>query len=236
MIGRRCLAGGPGRVLVLTVLVLGWITGQTRTAGAAESDEPVRPSAAYEVTSRYLKVTSATAPEFLYLKPGTTAVWDLGVAVDAPEAGEVIRSLTATGDLAQVPGALSLSVWSCDQPTVQGSCPGRSQQVLAPTPMTDLTQAAIELGRQSSDEKGWLSVHVTVSPDVDPSLDGRATLVFGASGTSVAGASGTARSGWGGLAHTGTELGPMVLLALGSVAAGLVLAGVARRRRVEVQR
>jgi hypothetical protein len=232
--GQRRIAGGSARLVVLAVVVLGWIPGQARAAGAAEADDGVRPSAAYEVSGQYLTVTSATAPEFLYLKPGTTAVWDLGIAVDAPEAGEVVRSLTARGDLASVPGALSLAVWSCDQPTVEGSCRGRSDLVLPPTPMTDLTTAPIELGRQSSDEKAWLSVHVTVSPDVDPTLSGRATLVFGASGTSVGGTTGSPPSAWGGLAHTGTELGRVLVLALGSVAAGLVLAGLARRHHREV--
>ncbi|MGP9539887.1 signal peptidase I [Brachybacterium sp. AOP43-C2-M15] len=175
------------------------------------------------------------------LAPGDSAVWEVGVWAETPEPGEIDLGLTGRGELAEVGGALAVSVDACTSPWTGGTCSTGAMEMVENASLDSIAARAgsLHLTSMPSDEQRWLRITVTLATDAGPrGLSGARGDVlieaFGAgehlsaglapSSPAAPGADGT---GAGGLASTGAGgVLPLVLLA-----SALALIGAALHRK-----
>lgn len=186
------------------------------------------------VQSTYLRLTSVSdLEEWGSLSPQRPVSWQVGVESFPPDPGELRVGLAATGDLAG-PGDMSVTARSCAVRWVAGTCASGEQPMLATTDLA--TASGSQLGEFAAGGQRWLQLTLTMlDPAATPGE--RADLVVrveGSGDSAGVGAGGESQGGSrgiGSLAATGQSVVLAPLLALAAVGLGLLLAGVARRRR-----
>ena len=189
------------------------------------------------VSSTYLQLTSISDPDQLSSMTRMNPVnWQVGVDSSAPEPGTVHLGVAASGIMI-APGDMSLSVRSCPVRWVAGACAGASSTWLPTTDLaavvaTSTAYGAHEVGSMSSASVRWLLLTVIVTSP-SPAAGDWAQLRLQAWG-----AGGALSTGPGALASTGPAEGailPPALLAFLAIGIGLLAAGIAARRRREVE-
>jgi len=179
-------------------------------------------------SSANLTLTSIGDPVLMGAMTAFSPVpWQVGVQAHAPESGVVHIGVAAAGARPD-PGEFTLEVQACPTRWVAGGCSTAPDLWM---PATDLAAAVVatdpigarELGSMGSSDQRWLMLTVTMTA---PGAAVRAQLQLWAWGAGTA--LSTAPSS---LAVTGTGgwFSP-AMLAFGSVAAGLLLAAISRRR------
>lgn len=176
------------------------------------------------------------------LVPGATFVWPVEVTADVPALDALLGRLSVAGGLARSDD-ITAEVVSCAVPWAGERCAVGEHTVLAPTPLDRLPEARSSL--QPTPRPGTTHVEVRIHVESEARIPDdagmTATLRVDASGPDAAQADTADRS-----ASTGPALGLSALpgtgggvpgyggLAVASIAAGLLLAGLAallRRRR-----
>jgi signal peptidase len=179
-------------------------------------------------SSAYLTLTSIGDPT---LMSGMTAFspvpWQVGVQAHAPASGVMHIGVAAKGT-APASGEFTLEVRACPTRWVAGACATTPDEWM---PTTDLASAVIptdpigahELGSMGAADQRWLMLIVTMTAP--------GAAVFAQLRLWAWGADSSLSTTPGSLAVTGSSgwFSP-ALLAFGSVAAGLLLAALSRRR------
>ncbi len=220
--GRSVAAGSATTLLICAALVLA----PAATPAQAADVETV-------TTSAYLQLTSISDPDLTSsMTPGASVPWQVGVDAFPPDPGVVHIGIAATGALVS-PGEMSIAIQACAVRWVAGSCStGASTWV----PLTDLAAAvapptafgAREIGTMDAASQRWLMMSVTLTAAGLPP-GSAASLRLQALGVGSPHSTGPAR-----LASTGADSGTItlpLLLAGGAIGAGLLAAGIAKRRR-----
>lgn len=182
-------------------------------------------------SSAYLTLTSIGDPVLMSSMTAFSPVpWQVGVQAHPPQTGVVHIGVAANGTPPAV-GEFTLEVQACPTRWVAGACATTPDEWL---PTTDLATAVIptdpigahELGSMGSADQRWLMLMVTMTSP--------AAAVFAQLRLWAWGADTALSTTPGSLAVTGTSgwFSP-AMLAFGSVAAGLLLAAVSRRRLYE---
>jgi hypothetical protein len=191
-----------------------------------------------------LEVVSGGGTGTHQLVPGATVVWPIEVTVRVPRLDALLGTLSVAGGLGRS-GDVTAEVASCAVDWDGDRCPSGALTVLAPTPLDRLPQASAAL--QSAPRPGTthvqVRIHVASDARIPEDATMTATLRVDASGPDAPGTGGSGSGGSGSdatltitsLANTGAQVSDYGGLAVGAVATGLVLAGLAaliqRRRR-----
>lgn len=217
--------------------------------GAAEADTDL-------ITGEHLRMQTTGDPALMQnLAPGRPVIWEVGIWAEAPEPGRIELAISGRGELAEIPGALLVSVHSCAEEWSGGRCATGAEQLLAPVSLQRIAQAepARHLATMPSEEQRWLRLEVTLQ---DPAASGAAGEVLvhavGAgeelttspgrpshdgrtSGAGGAPGAGDPHGRSGDLARTGAQLA-LPVLAGGALCLvlGLVLRGLTGRREQQV--
>lgn len=205
-----------GRYAAHAVIMLGAATSATlltiTTAPLAIASETE------VVHGRYLTLTSIADPEMRTMRPGATVPWQVGISAQAPDSGAVVVSLSGEGDDTL---QLAATVTACSAEWADAVCPGRSWRLADLNPMP-VDGAHRELLVMPADEERWLLFSVTMAPTAKPASGAGVAQFVHASGHGD-----TVTLGRGSLPDTGAT-GPQrsLLLAIGAVIAGLLLAGL----------
>jgi signal peptidase len=216
---RRGAAAATG-VSVLAIALALVAAAPPRVARAAEIETVT--------SSADLTLTSIGDPVLMGAMTAFSSVpWQVGVQAHPPETGVVHIGVAAIGARPD-PGEFTVEVQACPTRWVAGGCSTAPELWL---PATDLAAAVVatnpigarELGSMGSSDQRWLMLTVTMTA---PGAAARAQLQLWAWGAGTA--LSTAPSS---LAVTGAGgwFSP-AMLAFGSVAAGLLLAAIPRRR------
>lgn len=217
-----------GMTIGLALAVLSVAIGPAPPAQAAEVETVV--------TGTYLQLTSISDPDLLSsMTVGNPVSWQVGVDAFPPDPGTVHIGLGATGTLT-APGDWSISVRACASRWVGGVCAGGGSTWVPTTDLAGLiatptAYGAHEIGSMDASAQRWLLMAVTLtSSTATPGQDAAVRLqAWGVGAPLSTGPNGA-------LAHTGSDLDPLVPLAL---AASAVVVGIAvarfpvRRRRAD---
>lgn len=192
--------------------------GTPALAHAAETEDVITGSA--------LSLTSVGDKTLMaHLVPAVPVAWQVGVAAHTTDPGVVRISLTARGRLVADPDGLQVTVRTCDVRWVGGMCPTGGTVLLGPGPASALLTGSVALTSMPSTQERWILIDASLPANPERLPTGSADLVLTASGVgdelSTGGATGS-------LATTGTDLWTPLLAALIAVAAGLLLAALAR--------
>jgi signal peptidase I len=218
--GRRGQAvAASGTSLLLAVAL---VAGQAPDAARAAEVETV-------IQGTYLTLTSVRDPVLMStMTTGMPVGWQVGVEAAPPDPGTVHLGVQAVAPLPD-PGDFTIDVQACPVRWVAGACAGTSAVWL---PATDLAGAmtptttfgAREVGSMASTDEIWLMVTVTRTTITQPQPAQLRLWAWGA---------GTLSVGGGPLASTGPAGSwfPPMLLGGVAIGLGLLLAGIAARRR-----
>lgn len=217
--------------LVLGGAAAAWVTLPAQQAHAAAAEQVI--------TGKVITLTSVgDLAAMADLTPGVPTLWQVGVSSHTSESGTIAISLRASGPLASDDAGLAIQVSGCNTRWVNGTCASGERLLIAQQPAAQLGGVARTLGRVSTRAERWIQVTASV-PDVASERSGTSNVRITASGmgdsqVAAPGAGAGAGSGSGPLAFTGANAAPSFATAIGSVLAGLALAGAAaalRRRR-----
>jgi signal peptidase len=162
------------------------------------------------------------AGEMASMRPGAPIYWQVGVEATAPDPGDIDVTVAAEGDSEL---QLQLGFTACSEQWVDGACAG------AETPIDFAAPSLLDAGEQPllsmpADEQRWLLVTATIPEGASGSVS--VTIRANGFGDSVAVTPGTPITV---LPATGANLGWMLWLGLGLLAAGVVVARIATHRR-----
>lgn len=194
-----------------------------------------------------LSLSTEPQPGSLQLEPGHSVYWQIGVSTRSVSLASLRGELTLSGSLADAAARaatpMTVALASCSAPWRGAECPGTA---LASLPAAALDDSGMtgELGAGPTiPAKSYVLATITLPADAPESTLGQtvtARLEVTAAGEQLAGrvdavADPTTSTGamprW--LADTGSStarLARFAVLALGSIAAGAMLAAIARRR------
>jgi signal peptidase len=227
--------GAHQSTLLLVALVAG-------AAAAGVLAQPERADAApveQVIHGSVIILTSIGDPAVMGdMQPGVPALWQIGIAATAADAGTITLTMSTVGQLAQAAGGLQLAVSECSERWVGASCTPGGAVVIPMQPAAGLVGSHTRLGTLRTDTQRWLLVTAVVPA--------AATVPAGSSSVNITAAGvgdrQTAGSDLGGdsgtTAFTGVDLMLPLGGALAAIAAGLGLAGAAgvlSRRRREVK-
>ena len=137
--------------------------------GDVNSTEMPEPYTAAEaeaslITGEHLRMRAIGEPPLMRdLAPGRPVIWEVGVRADAPDPGGDL-GLSGRGELAEIPGALLVSVRSCSEPWSRGRCPIGAEELLGAESLDRIAHSAPtrHLTTMPSDEQCWLRIEVTL--------------------------------------------------------------------------
>ncbi|SDH70907.1 hypothetical protein SAMN04515691_0245 [Leifsonia sp. 98AMF] len=180
-----------------------------------------------------LVVTSGGGDITHQLVPGATFVWPIRVTADVGQLDSLLGGLSVRGGLARSDD-ITAEVASCTVAWAADGCPPGEHRVLAPTPLDRLPLAhtALQAGTVPRPGTTYLEVRIHVASDARIPDDGSLTAVMwvDASGPE-GGASSEPTLSLSSLADTGNNLSGAAAIAVGAIAAGLLLAGATRLLR-----
>lgn len=187
------------------------------------------------IAGEHLRIQTAGDPVAMKnLVPGRAVVWDVGVWAEAPEPGEIRLGIAGRGELAEIDGALRVSVRACPEQWRAGGCPSGAEELLEAESLDRLTATDPTrlLTTMPSDESRWLRIEVVLDGAEGPAAGADGDVLIHAMGAGEEITSGgeeppsgdRSPSEGGGLARTGAS-GVLALLAAGllSVALGIML-------------
>lgn len=218
----------------------------------------LQPSERSLITGEHLRLqTDGDASQMQNLAPGEPVDWDVGVWADAPEPGQIRLGISGSGDLAEIAGALTVSVRACTTQWAGAHCPAHTIELMSGESLTSIAAAdgSRFLTTMPADQERWLKVTVVLNEQAagaelsgaagsilihaegageelsvgpDPDADGPPD---GRSEDEADGAGGGQPESEGPLARTGAR-GVMLMLLVGAtlLSAGTAVT-VARRRR-----
>ena len=116
---------------------------------------------------------------FARLAPGSTEVWQLRVTVPQFENPELQLSLGATGDLAQHPEGIDVTISSCSQQWTGTVCAGRRHAASDAVPLTAIGTEPRPVGTFAASAVEWLLVEIALADDANPPQSTSGTMVVG---------------------------------------------------------
>ncbi|GAA1183225.1 S26 family signal peptidase [Nesterenkonia xinjiangensis] len=168
---------GASALLVSTVGLgmAGLSPGAPAQAGMASREQPV----VEVVQGEHLRLTSAYRPESsLNLAPGTSALWEVGVSVEAPDPGVVRTGISSSGEF-----PLHVQVESCAQPwedaegleapdDAHTSHCESGHQVLRSSGAVGRDDSVEWMMEHSSEQDRWLRLVISLPPGAGPGMQG----------------------------------------------------------------
>lgn len=196
-------------VLLTAALAAGGVLSAAPPAAAVIEEEVVH--------GTYLTLTSLSDSAMHQMSPGATVHWQVGITVTAPEPGEVHVALSGTGSDHLGLGA---TVQACSVPWVGDTCSGQSwpQLTLDPLPIDGIERPLLTM---PSIEQRWLLFNVTMPEGAQAEPGDHVSQQIHATGhgeTVVVGPGDIATTG------TATDMRGAIMLAVGAVVVGLLIA------------
>lgn len=118
------------------------------------------------IAGEHLRMQTTGDPVLMQnLAPGRPVIWEVGIWAEAPEPGEIDLGISGRGELAEIPGALMISVHSCAEEWSGSTCPTGAEELLAPVSLQRIAQAdpTRHLATMPSEEQRWLRIEVTLA-------------------------------------------------------------------------
>lgn len=117
------------------------------------------------IAGEHLRMQTVGDPvQMQNLAPGRPVIWEVGIWAEAPDPGEILLGITGRGELAQIDGALVVTVDGCSERWSGDSCPSGAVELLGAESLDRIAQgeSALPLTTMPSDEQRWLRVEVVL--------------------------------------------------------------------------
>lgn len=198
--------------------------------GGLVLSHPVPAQAALDAPDGPAIVLAGDPPGAVHvLTPGVAALWNVGVTVRRMPVSSLLALVAAQGGFASdsvaVPATIELL--GCFEPWAGDTCPRGERLILPRTSAPQLTDEWMPLTdeRRPIPARVWVQVRLVLAADAPSTTSGELDVRLTVDAT---GGDDTPAS----VADTGSSAVGPAMLALSAVVAGLVVSGIARRRRV----
>lgn len=117
------------------------------------------------ITGEFLRMQSVgDRSQMRNLAPRQPVTWDVEVWAEAPDPGVIRLGITGAGELAETPGAMTVSVHECSEPWSEGGCSTGAEELLRAESLDRIADAEpmMPLTTMPSDEERWLRVEVVL--------------------------------------------------------------------------